>query len=418
MNRDEVLQSTDIVSVIESRIGRLKKKGREFVACCPFHDENTPSFNVNPSKQIFKCFGCGEGGNAIDFVMKYDRVEFKDAINILATNSLLPTATAKPKPQPKQPKQPEDPQLIPPQETQPNFNHKEFGEPVQVWTYRNAKGQITGYVGRYQGPDRKEIIPFTYRSKGWVKQGFDTPRHLYGLEWLTVRNDYKSVLMVEGEKAADAAAALFPTLQVVTWQGGTNAVHMTDYSPLAGKRVILCPDNDRHQAYPKTHAKAGQTKPYHEQPGPKAMHFIAAELAKLPGTKILWLDAPEGSPDKWDWADFTGTADEAISYLKGNAKPYSPPPPVEEEAEAPPPPAKPKPQPKAPENPPPPPPVKPKDEAEVNGLKPQFRPLGHNKSENGQSEFYFFSSKAGQVLTFKASDLPNRCKLRIPTGVS
>lgn len=402
MTRDEVLQHTDIVEVIRSRIGNLKKKGAEYVACCPFHEEKTPSFNVNPRKQIFKCFGCGEGGNAIDFVMKYDRIEFVDALNVLSSGQILPTKPNQPRSKAK-PEPIQDPQLLPPQDSKPDFHHKEFGNPVRTWAYRNAASQVTGYIGRYKGPDRKEIIPFTYRSKGWVKQGFDAPRHLYNLDQLTNRTDYKSVMVVEGEPAADAATKLFPTLQVVTWQGGTNAVHLTDYSPLAGKRVILCPDNDRNQPYPKTHPKAGQPKPYHEQPGPKAMHHIAAELAKLPGTKVLWLDAPEGSADKWDWDDFTGTADEALSYLKGHAKPYAPLP-VEEPEPEPEPKPKPKPQPKGPENPPPPPPAKPKDDDEVNGLKPQFRPLGHNKSENGQSEFYFFSSKAGQVLTFRASN--------------
>lgn len=398
MNRDEVLQAVDILDVIIQRIGPLKKKGAEYVACCPFHDEKTPSFSVSPKKQIFKCFGCGAGGDAIEFVIRHDNLDFLAAVKALTGNN-TPDAH-----KPVTKAEPEDPQRIPPQNSVPNFQHSEFGEPVRIWTYRNAAGQITGYIGRYQGPDRKEIIPLTYRSKGWVKKGFDKPRHLYNLDQLTTRTDYKSVLLVEGEPAADAAAKLFPTLQVVTWQGGTGAVGYTDFSPLTGKRVILCPDNDREQKYPKTHPKANQVKPYHEQSGPKAMHQIAAMLSEMEGTRLLWLDAPEGSPDKWDWADFTGTQEQALDYLKANAKPYTPYTPEAEPEPEPKPEPKPKPARKAPENPPPPPPVEPKADGEINGLKPQFRPLGHNKSENGQSEFYFFSSKAGQVLTFRASN--------------
>jgi DNA primase len=64
----------------------LKKKGREYMACCPFHSEKTPSFTVSPQKQFYHCFGCGAHGNAIGFLMDYDHLEFVDAIEALAQN--------------------------------------------------------------------------------------------------------------------------------------------------------------------------------------------------------------------------------------------------------------------------------------------------------------------------------------------
>ena len=78
-----VLAATDIVELIGQTVS-LKRRGKDFVGLCPFHQEKTPSFHVNPSKQYFRCYGCKEGGNAIDFVIKRDRVEFIDALKILA----------------------------------------------------------------------------------------------------------------------------------------------------------------------------------------------------------------------------------------------------------------------------------------------------------------------------------------------
>lgn len=83
-----VLQATDIVELIGQSVA-LKRVGRKFLGLCPFHQEKTPSFNVDPQKQYFHCFGCKAGGNAIDFVIKRDRVEFLDALRILAERAKI-----------------------------------------------------------------------------------------------------------------------------------------------------------------------------------------------------------------------------------------------------------------------------------------------------------------------------------------
>jgi DNA primase len=80
---DQVLDRTDIVDVVDRRV-KLKKAGKNYSACCPFHQEKTPSFSVNPEKQFYYCFGCGAGGNALGFVMDYERMEFREAIESLA----------------------------------------------------------------------------------------------------------------------------------------------------------------------------------------------------------------------------------------------------------------------------------------------------------------------------------------------
>ncbi|MEM7389921.1 MAG: DNA primase [Pseudomonadota bacterium] len=81
---DDLLARTDIVELIDSRVG-LKKAGKDYQACCPFHNEKSPSFTVSQDKQFYHCFGCGANGNAISFVMEYDKLEFVDAIEELAS---------------------------------------------------------------------------------------------------------------------------------------------------------------------------------------------------------------------------------------------------------------------------------------------------------------------------------------------
>ncbi|MCB0296840.1 MAG: DNA primase, partial [Calditrichaeota bacterium] len=80
---DRIRESVNIVEVI-SRYVTLRKRGRNFQGLCPFHQEKTPSFSVNPEKQIFHCFGCGVGGNVFSFLMQHEKLSFVDAVKRLA----------------------------------------------------------------------------------------------------------------------------------------------------------------------------------------------------------------------------------------------------------------------------------------------------------------------------------------------
>ncbi|ASI89872.1 MULTISPECIES: DNA primase [Vibrio] len=82
---DDLLARLDIVDIIDARV-KLKKQGKNYGACCPFHNEKTPSFSVSQEKQFYHCFGCGVHGNAIDFLMEYERLEFVEAIEELAAS--------------------------------------------------------------------------------------------------------------------------------------------------------------------------------------------------------------------------------------------------------------------------------------------------------------------------------------------
>jgi len=85
---DDLLDRVDIVEVIDRRV-KLKKSGKNYSARCPFHDEKTPSFSVNPDKQFYYCFGCGAGGNAMGFLMDYESLDFPQAVENLASSEGL-----------------------------------------------------------------------------------------------------------------------------------------------------------------------------------------------------------------------------------------------------------------------------------------------------------------------------------------
>jgi len=80
---DDLINRADIVDVVDSRVA-LKKRGKEYIACCPFHNEKSPSFTVSQSKQFYHCFGCGAHGTALGFIMEYERLDFVDAVETLA----------------------------------------------------------------------------------------------------------------------------------------------------------------------------------------------------------------------------------------------------------------------------------------------------------------------------------------------
>jgi DNA primase len=86
---DDLKRQADIVRVVQDYV-QLKKKGANWMACCPFHKEKTPSFSVSPAKEIFYCFGCHKGGSVFNFVMEMERVSFPDAIKLVAEKSGVP----------------------------------------------------------------------------------------------------------------------------------------------------------------------------------------------------------------------------------------------------------------------------------------------------------------------------------------
>ena len=85
---EEVKSANDIVDVVSNYVS-LKRKGNNYFGLCPFHREKTPSFSVAAEKQIYHCFGCGQGGNVISFIMKVENIGFKEAVALLAERAKI-----------------------------------------------------------------------------------------------------------------------------------------------------------------------------------------------------------------------------------------------------------------------------------------------------------------------------------------
>ncbi len=160
---------------------------------------------------------------------------------------------------------------------------KSLGEPGKMWIYRMADGSAYGAVARWDpANDRKQVRPIVWDGKKFVTSGFGKDRPLYNSDLLAAR-PLAPVLVVEGEKAADGAQSYIPDGWVVTtWQGGSNAWQHTDWSELAGHRVVLWPDNDG--------------------PGVNAMAEIQAVLSSLSVPTSL-VQISSAFPDGWDLAD-------------------------------------------------------------------------------------------------------------------
>ncbi|GAB1473057.1 hypothetical protein MASR2M69_04980 [Bacteroidota bacterium] len=79
---ERILDAAQIVDVVGDFVA-LRRRGANFMACCPFHHEKTPSFSVSPSKGIYKCFGCGKAGNSVNFIMEHEQLGYVDALKFL-----------------------------------------------------------------------------------------------------------------------------------------------------------------------------------------------------------------------------------------------------------------------------------------------------------------------------------------------
>jgi hypothetical protein len=176
------------------------------------------------------------------------------------------------------------------------------GVPDHVYVYRDTQGKPISVVTRWDANEEeghgKLFSPWTWHNDGWSRKGTPTPRCPYGLDQL---KKPRNVLIVEGEKACEAARAMFPDNPVITWPNGAAAVRSTDWSALKGRRVIVWPDNDA--------------------PGRAAL----AELAKIlvpiiDKNELRFVDTSTMSPG-FDAADMAGTTtDEAVKFLKERTK--------------------------------------------------------------------------------------------------
>lgn len=333
-----ILAKVDIVELIDGYVP-LNKNGAEYEACCPFHSEATPSFKVNKAKQFYHCFGCGAHGDAIKFLMDHQGMSFMDAVRQLGGDVAAAPIDRPAMPVPeKKPRTPWVPVLpVPEHATEPPRAHIKRGLPERVWAYRSASGDLLGLVMRFRTSDGgKEVLPVVWGKNSetgeedWRWMSFHEPRPMYGLDRLAARPD-AVVLLVEGEKCADIAAAELPDLVAVSWPGGGKADGKVDWMPLVGRRVITWADADAKRV-PLTpdEREAGveiQSKPLlpeEDQPGVATMARIRERLLGL-GCQVwnVKLPPPGAKPDGWDVADAVddGIAGNTLAdYIRSNLR--------------------------------------------------------------------------------------------------
>lgn len=337
-------RNTDLVSLVDSYGLKLAKQGKDYFGLCPFHSEDTASFTVyrkDSGPQKFCCMGCGAQGDAIQFVQDYEGLKFRDAVRRIV-GTLPDTGNAPAKaPASKQPAEPEEywTQITPVPDSVPvtpdTIRRKIKGEWVSVrasrrWHYRNADGETLGYVFRFDMPNGgKEVLPLVWAVSSetgecqWRWLSFSKPRPMYGLDRLA-ENPNAQVVVVEGEKAADAAQDIFAGLGIpsdklvaVAWPGGGKAIKHVDFSPLDGRSVGLWPDADM-KTYPANHEHAGVLMPFLEQPGTVAMLDVWQAIRGA-ATSVKFFMPPEDVPDGWDLADPFPAGFSLLAHMKTSA---------------------------------------------------------------------------------------------------
>ncbi|MBS0426372.1 MAG: hypothetical protein JSR41_03680 [Proteobacteria bacterium] len=297
----ERARKVDIYELVSQRYGvTLKKQGAEYVGLCPLHEEKTPSFSVNREKNVFRCHGCGRGGDAIKFIRERAGCDFKSAVELLvgAGNSIesLPARADRPM-APDGDWEQVNP--VPADAPAPPAQMRHDGRSIDIqlrYAYRNAAGALVHYVCRADLLDGGKVVrPLIFmrnRRSGalaWKFQAMRAVRPLYGLDLLAVQPD-SQVLIVEGEKATEAARRLIarvygarPELPVVvTFSGGANAIRKANLESLRGRVVIVWGDAD--------------------EPGQKAADLLCSLLHGV-AAQVKRLDPPEGKNSGWDAAD-------------------------------------------------------------------------------------------------------------------
>lgn len=280
--REILLKSRDVLPVW---LPGGKLVGREYT-CGNLRGEPGNSLKVNVDTGRWADFaGTEKGGDLISLYAAIEGIGQGEAARRLAEDTGYELRETKPydaqsKPEP----EPEIQEVkLPPFEAEPPvMSHSTLGEPSKSWVYKDRYSNPMFYIARYDSNGGKQIIPYSWSvNGGWVMKGWKSPRPLYGLDLLEA-NPKLPVMIVEGEKAADAAREICSgKYVVVTWPNGAKAVKNADWSAIYGRNVIIWPDND--------------------EPGISAAETIAGLLeGKCQQVKIIY---PSDVPESFDAAD-------------------------------------------------------------------------------------------------------------------
>lgn len=218
--------------------GKSRKKGSSWMALCPAHTDEKPSLHLTDGRKglLWHCHaGCAQDDvrDALKETLAGRTVDRRETVKNAREIICVPHV----------PSEIEYGRI-----TNLDFVHGLMGRPSRVWTYRSERAAPLMYVARYDMPDGKEILPWSWQSVDgmapkFMSKAWPEGRPLFNLDKLAA-NPNAPVLYVEGEKAARAAEKLFPAFVVTTHQGGGKALAKADLTPLRGRLVVIQPDAD------------------------------------------------------------------------------------------------------------------------------------------------------------------------------
>lgn len=309
---------SSIERILSSWLPGGKQNGHEYQAINPTRaDSKLGSFSINCNTGAWSDFATGDkGGDLVALVAYLEGSKQSEASKrlseFLGLASQKPDAPQRATSSRKIAGNPTTPAKaskavwrallpVPDDAPHPPQSHYKHGTPSMRWKYHNEAGQLLCLVYRFEPKsegERKQFFPATYcenetGKREWRFQGLPDPRPLYQLDKLTT-NAFAPVVVCEGEKAADAAALLFPDAVCTTMLNGAQSPHKSDWRPLAGRTIWLWPDND--EAGRECMAKVATLA---KDAGAQSVQmFNLPSFAYAPGSSD-----PRPLPEKWDAAD-------------------------------------------------------------------------------------------------------------------
>lgn len=252
------LRAANPIAETVGRYLELKRRGTEYVARCPFHNDRSPSLYVVPAKEKAFCMACGWHGDVVDFVAEFEQVDTAEAARRLGAQEFPAERPSLPPPVADEAE--EWTAVLPVPDTAPAYDPAKTYNPRRAKTvdwsriktrqdaYRDAAGQLLGYVMRLEidGQKLTPVVTWAQHADGracWASVKFPTPRPLQGLDQLAKRPQ-APVLVVSGEKCTEVGQRALPGFVVVTWAGGDNNVDKADWTPLHGRTCTFWPDCD------------------------------------------------------------------------------------------------------------------------------------------------------------------------------
>jgi len=306
----------------------LRQSGNGYIAKCISHDDNNPSMSVyraaNFNGFLCICHACSFKGDIIDVYEKLTGTDTAEAVAALEGSEYEGRNYAVIKDEP--PLKAARREVFPPPDDAPAVPWKRamfrtaddqwigMGDPVATWCYRTPDGKPWYYEARYEVDGKKQPRCWTWGKRGsqparWELAFPPAPRPLYGLDEIA---DALQVLVCEGPRKAEAARKMLDgvtSVACVGWAGGANGVKHSDWSPLAGKSILLMPDND--------------------SPGIAAMKEVGMRVS---AGSLFWIETA-AMPESWDTADALAEGwdrDKFVAFLKANKSEYDAPKPKPE----------------------------------------------------------------------------------------